>query len=312
MFGIRMNEMSSVEIKIGSIAAALLFIALTAGMRSLGFSWNSIGVIAQFIVAIIALGGYCVTYIIFQRQEAHKYHAAVVVNFNRQGEDGTNNAMAYCPGFVLKFEGPNQVLHADFKLDDIGDTPVTDVRMNFYLHDIKAAGQPKPFFENDVLLADGIATGGSVAYNSPLRSHKIRKVNGGNLGVVSLNPSYLSEFSYLNLFIAPIPSDRADGIAKLSSWTLVIKYRNLLGNNYFSAYKLEGPEVANENTQMRFFGAFPGDYLRDDKHHQFIANRGFPDKKAAPNWEGVMDTIARAEGIAKAAISEIYNTDGYM
>jgi hypothetical protein len=247
-------------------------------MPLLGFSWNTISVITQLLVVAVALGGYYVTYTIFWKQEEHKYRSAVVINFNPRGDLDTRSDSVNSLGFRHEMR-TDPTLYVDFRLDNVSDSPVTDVRMNFYLHDIETAErtneQPKPFFKNDVLLIDGIAAKGSVDCKSQLSSRIINE-----------------SFGYQDLFMYLIPPDIPSGTARLSRFTLVIKYKNLLDSSYFSAYKLDAQE-----SQMTFLGAFNGDYLRDDCHHMFVANRGFPNSGSAPNWVGVRDTLSRINEI---------------
>ena len=101
-------------------------------------------------------------------------------------------------------------------------------------------------------------------------------------------------FSFSQLLLSLIPSPRREVPARLSAWSLVFNYKNLLGESFFSVYKMEGPVVREESSRMVFHGSFAGNYLVDDDEHGFVQNRGFRNKEEAPDWEGVQATVEEA------------------
>lgn len=286
----------------------VLFI-LVGAIVGTGITWNHLGVLAQFLVAVIALGGYIFSYKLYREQEEHKYKAAVVAAFPVP-EDAIVSVPGkhgWIPGFARRVAEADEILAADFFLENISESPVTNVRMNFYLHDCERFDEqprkPAAFFEDDVLMVDGLAKGAEARFMRTLRPHLISA--GGQLA----NGSALRAFDFSQLFLSPIPSETPDKPARWSSWTLVMKYQNLQGEPFFSAYKSEGPTVSlgqlqqKEYFRMVFFGSFSGDYLKDDKDHQFIANRGFPNATVAPDWrcvKAVVQEIAASRAVASA------------
>ena len=277
-----------------------------------GVTWSHISVIAQGIVAAGALGGYIFSYQLYREQEKHKYMAAVVATFSmpplanvsgqqQEDKDG-KRVLSWIPGFVRKMDGSDEVLEADFRLVNVGESPVRNVRMNFYWHDCRRLDEepkkPSAFFKDDVHMADGIAKGTEVPFIRTLRLHLIPMV--GRLadgGVVRA-----SDFS--RLFSSYIPSEARDEPARWSEWNLVLKYENLQMEPFFSAYKLEATIVPltrrpqGEYFQLAFLGNFPGEY---DKHRKFIANRGFPSAGKAPNWGSIRALLQESAAIAAVA-----------
>lgn len=273
-----------------------------------GITWSHLGVLAQFLVGVIALGGYVFSYSLYREQEKHKYMAAVVATFSmplladvsgqqQEGKDG-KRVLSWIPGFVRKTDGSDEVLEADFCLVNVSESPVTDVRMNCYWHDCEQLDEqpenPRAFFEDDIPMVDGIAKGAEAHFTRTLRLHLINVMDQ----LAGVDTGRASDFS--PLFSWPIPSETRDKPARWFRWTLVLKYKNLQGEPFFSAYKLEGPVKHAETLlldkyfRMVFLGSFSGDYLTDDGCHQFVANRGFPDAKMAPDWDGVRATIEEA------------------
>ena len=98
-------------------------------------------------------------------------------------------------------------------------------------------------------------------------------------------------FSFSQLLLSLIPSPRREVPARLSAWSLVLKYKNLLGEPFFCVYKMEGPVRVEESSRMAFHGNFAGDYHVDDKNHGFVGNRGFRNKEEAPDWEGIQSVV---------------------
>lgn len=274
--------------------------------------WKPAGVIAQFLVALIALGGYVLADEQYREQEKRKYTAAVVATFpvpsqeKREGE----RACGWIPGFVRRMDESDEVLDVDFCLENISESPVTDVHMNFYLHDYEHLNEPpeKPtaFFENDIPLADGIAKGARAPFARTLRPHFIRELDNPVARQLS-GGGKVRAFDFMRLFLSLIPSERREEPAQWSAWSLVLKYKNLQGESFFSAYKLEGPVVPlgslrpEEYFRMAFYGSYSGDYCEDDGNHQFVANRGFPSKTKAPRWERI--EVLRLERATMAAVA---------
>jgi len=112
-------------------------------------------------------------------------------------------------------------------------------------------------------------------------------------------------FNFHQLFLSLIPSVKPGEPAHLSAWSLVFKYKNLLGESFFSVYKMEGPVVPRESSRMVFYGSFEGDYLVDNDDHGFVNNRGFPSKEDAPNWDDVRESVEGAIRDAQSFISSI-------
>lgn len=277
------------------------WIMLTSGIvlvtlllvMGLNLSWSHLGVLAQFLVAFIALGGYALSYSIYKKQEAHKYRPAVTVNFISDDSQQLEGLQGRIPGFILRFSGPDPVLHCNFVVNNISESPVTDLRMNFYLHSIDGTKEPASFFEEDIPLFDGLSGNTAASYTEQLRAHKIKQVEEPSMPEYSPLRRYCL-FNFSQLFISLIPSDCPGGVAHISAWSLVVKYSNLRDENYFSVYKLDSPQVQGDKQRMRFYGSFRGDYLRDELSHEFIKYGGFPNMKSSPNWEGVQQVIAQA------------------
>ena len=260
--------------------------------------WLAAGVLAQFLVALIALGGYRFSYKLYHEQEEHKYKVAVVAAFpvplvanvsapRPENHEKRRRMLAWSPGFVLRMEEAGQVLDAEFHLENISESPAIDVRMDVYMHDYEELdtrpGKPTGVFRESIPLVDGIAKSAEVPFKRTLRA---------------------LDFSWL--LSLPIPSEVRGEPARWSRWTLVLKYRNLQGEPFFSAYKLEGAVETLSSLQMSeyfrmvFWGSFPGDYLKDDEYHQFIANRGFPSAGTAPDWEGIKALSQERAAVASA------------
>lgn len=274
--------------------------------------WKPAGVIAQFLVALIALGGYVLSDKQYREQEERKYKAAVVATFpvppqeKREGE----RACGWIPGFVRRMDESGEVLDVNFCLENISESPVTDVYMNFYLHDYECLNEPpeKPtaFFENDIPLVDGIAKNARAPFARTLRPHFIRELDNPVVRQLS-GGGKVRAFDFMRLFLSLIPSESREEPAQWSAWSLVLKYKNLQSESFFSAYKLEGPVVPlgslrpEEYFRMAFYGSYSGDYLGDDARHQFVANRGFPNKEKAPKWERIK--VLQWERAATASVA---------
>lgn len=273
-----------------SLAVLLI---LVGAIVCTGLTWSHLGVLAQFLVAVIALGGYIFSYKLYREQEEHKYKVAVVAKFPVPEEEKRYKGGVWIPGFVRRDYAGREALDAKFVLHNIGEAPVTDVRMNWYLHDYgnmdQEPARPVNIFVEDVMLVDGIAKGARVHFSETLRVHH-----------KSSEPENVRALRFADVFSWRIPNETRDEPAHLSAWSLVLKYKNLQGESFFSAYKLEGAVESVESLQpeeyfrMVFFGSFSGDYLKDDEHHQFIANRGFRNAETAPDWDGVRATIEEA------------------
>lgn len=292
------------------LSSVVVLVILLLVMR-MNLSWSHLGVLAQFLVAFIALGGYALSYIIYKKQEIHKYRPAVTVNFISDDSQQLNGFQGRIPGFILWFSGPNPVLNCNFVVNNISESPVTDLRMNFYLHNINGTGEPISFFEEDIPLIDGLSGNTAAPYTEPLLAHRITKVEEPSMPEHSpLRRYYLFNFS--QLFISLIPSDNPSGVAHISAWSLVIKYGNLRDESYFSVYKLDSPQVQGDKQRMRFYGSYRGDYLKDDFSHEFIKHSGFPNMKSSPNWDGVQQVIAQATQKAEAFCQTIDDSvDGF-
>ena len=276
-----------------------------------GVTWSHVSVIAQGVVAAGALGGYIFSYQLYREQEKHKYMAAVVATFSmplladvsgqkQEGKDG-KRVLSWIPGFVRKTDGSDEVLEADFRLVNVSESPVRNVRMNFYWHDCRRLDEeprkPSAFFKDDVHMADAIAKGTEVPFIRTLRPHLIPVV--GRLA----DGNVVRAFDFSRLFSSYIPSETRDEPARWSEWSLVLKYENLQMEPFFSAYKLEVTIVpltrlpTGEYFNLVFLGNFPGEY---DKHPKFIANRGFPSAGKAPNWGSIK--VLLQEMAATAAV----------
>ena len=292
---------------VASSFVALLIVVSLVGFMILwtGVTWSHMSVIAQGVVATGALVGYIFSYQLYRGQEKHKYRAALVATFpvpavahvsvqRPEGVEG-RSVRGWNPGFVLRMEGSEEVLDADFILVNVSESPVTDVRMNFYWHDCERLDErpkrPAVFFEDDISVVDGVGKGAEACVTQILRSHLIsprsQSADGGTLRA----------FDFSRLFLSLIPSEARDKPAQWSTWTLVLKYQNLQGEPFFSAYKSKGslvpvgPLPQEEYFRMVFCGSFVGDYLKDDKHHKFVANRGFPNAKVAPDWRRIKAVV---------------------
>lgn len=270
--------------------------------------WLAAGVLAQFFVALIALGGYVFSYYLYREQEAHKYRPLLTTSFQNAPNEVRQNLQGWMPGFSLTFEGQNAALKTNFTLENISASPVTDVRMNFYFHDYRKGSKPSTFFEHDVPLADGIAGNSGSLFGQVLRFHRIQSVEDAVLSQ-ALGGGKQPAFRFSDLFLSLIPSPKRDEPARLSAWSLVFKYTNLLGESFFSVYKMEGPVVREESSRMVFHGSFAGNYFLDDDEHKFVQNRGFRNKEDAPDWDGVQaaveDAMRRAENFRSALDAEI-------
>ena len=195
-------------------------------------TWRHVGVIAQWVVAVIALGGYGLSYWWNYRQEKHKYRAALVATFPLPTEKTRKGGCVrgWIPGFALRTEGSDEVLEANFVLENISESPVTDVRMNFYLHDCsqldKEPDVPERFFENDVSLVDGIAKNAQAPFARILRSRSIREW-GGQAARRMADGGRVRAFDFSRFFLSLIPSERPDEPARWSTSTVVLKYKAL-------------------------------------------------------------------------------------
>lgn len=279
-----------------SAMAALLI--LVGFILWTGITWSHLGVLAQFLVAGIALGGYVFSYRLYREQEAHKYRPALVATFPVPAREkrASEHVGGWMPGFVCRIEESNEVLDATLFLDNISESPVTDVRLNFYSHDCErlseSPGKPQRFFEKDILLVDGIAKSARESFSEILRPHLIREVDDPAMNRLA-GGGKMRAYDFSTLFVSLIASETRKEPARLSTWSLVLKYKNLQGEVFFSVYKLEGPVVPvgslqpEEYFRMAFYGSFSGDYLEDDEHHHFVINRGFPNAEVAPDWQRI-------------------------
>lgn len=275
--------------------------------------WVAAGALAQFLVALIALGGYAFSYQMNRQEQARKYRVALVATLEllpipSPRENGPI-PRGSIPGFQLWMRDGREVLESRFDLANISESPVTDVRMNFYLHGWRVAQSVEKFLERDVELADGMAKASAVHVERRLSSDRIRQA-GDVTGDESGNARGRWQWNYFSLFYPPIPSEHLNRPARLWPWSLVIKYKNLAGEPFFTVYKLEGPEHADELMRMAFHGSFAGDYRIDDKEHQFVENRGFKNRETAPDWEGVMAVEAEALRSRNVLLSETRNGIG--
>lgn len=264
-------------------AAALLLFAVFVWWT--GMTW-----IPSLLVAVIALAGYGASHQQYREQEARKYRPAIVATFSVPVVEKREGAQGWIPGFVYKFEKSDPALDADFTLQNISESPVTDVRMNFYLHNYERPETPQSFFEEDIVVVDGLAGKSRARFVQTLRSHRIRPANNPTLSQSSGGAVVLA-FSFSQLLLSLIPSARREKPARLSAWSLVLKYKNLLGEPFFCVYKVEAPARLEESWRMAFHGSFAGDYLVDDKNHGFVENRGFVSKEKAPDWEGIQSAV---------------------
>ena len=121
-------------------AAALLLFAVFVWWT--GMTW-----VPSLLVAVIALAGYIASHQQYREQEARKYRPAIVATFSAPVVEKREGAQGWIPGFIYKFEGSDPALDADFTLQNISESPVTDVRMNFYLHNYERPETPQSFFE---------------------------------------------------------------------------------------------------------------------------------------------------------------------
>lgn len=268
--------------------------------------WTGMTWLPSLLVAVMALAGYVASHQQYREQEAHKYRPALTARFQLAPNEVRMSLQGWMPGFNLTFEGPDPVLKPNFTLENISASPVTDVRMNFYLHDYQEVSKPRPFFEHDVVVADGIAGNSRSLYDQVLRSHRIQPNEDPAVKRVAGGGKVLA-FGFSQLFLSLIPSVKQDEPAQLSAWSLVFKYKNLLGESFFSVYKMEGPVVREESSRMVFHGSFSGDYLVDDKDHQFVKNRGFVSEDKAPNWGKVRLAVEEAMRQTEAFRSNIDN-----
>ena len=264
-------------------AAALLLFAVFVWWT--GMTW-----VPSLLVAVIALAGYIASHQQYREQEARKYRPAIVATFSAPVVEKREGAQGWIPGFIYKFEGSDPALDADFTLQNISESPVTDVRMNFYLHNYERPETPQSFFEEDIVVVDGLAGKSGARFVQTLRSHRIRPANTPTVSQISGGAVVLA-FNFSQLLLSLIPSARREEPARLSAWSLVLKYKNLLGEPFFCVYKMEGPVRLEESSRMAFHGSFAGEYLVDDKNHEFVENRGFCKKEDAPDWEGIRSAV---------------------
>ena len=177
----------------------VVFIVVLTVVLLWNFSWSHLGVLAQVLVAFIALGGYALSYSIYKKQEAHKYRPAVTVNFISDDSQQLEGIQGRIPGFILRFSGPDPVLHCNFVVNNISESPVTDLRMNFYLHSIDGTGEPSGFFEEDIPLLDGLSGNTAVSYNEQLWAHRIKQAGDPGMPEYSpLRPPIVVRFGLFN------------------------------------------------------------------------------------------------------------------
>ena len=155
-------------------AAALLLFAVFVWWT--GMTW-----VPSLLVAVIALAGYIASHQQYREQEARKYRPAIVATFSAPVVEKREGAQGWIPGFVYKFEKSDPALDADFTLQNISESPVTDVRMNFYLHNYERPETPQSFFEEDIVVVDGLAGKSRARFVQTLRSHRIRPANNPTL-----------------------------------------------------------------------------------------------------------------------------------
>ena len=252
--------------------------------------WTGMTWLPSLLVAVMALAGYAASHQQYREQEARKYRPAIVATFPMPVVEKREGAQGWIPGFIYKFEKSDPALDADFTLENISESPVTDVRMNFYLHNYERPETPQLFFEHDIIVVDGLAGKSRARFVQTLRSHRIRPANNPTLSQISGGAVVLA-FSFSQLLLSLIPGPRREEPARLSAWSLVFKYENLLGEPFFCVYKMEGPVRLEESSRMVFRGSFAGDYLIDDKNHRFVENRGFVSKEKAPDWESIQSAV---------------------
>lgn len=281
-----------------SIAALLILIGFSFFIWWTGMTW-----LPSLVVAVLALAGYVMSNRQYHEQEARKYRPAITASFQLASDEVRHTLQGWMPGFNLTFEEANPVLKSNFTLENISASPVTDVRMNFYMHDFRESRKPEPFFERDVVVADGIAGNSHSVFTQVLRSHGIYPLGGK----ADVNGVRGLAFNFHQLFLSLIPSVKPGEPAHLSAWSLVFKYKNLIGESFFSVYKMEGPVVRQESSRMVFHGSFAGDYLSDNDDHGFVNNRGFCSKEDAPNWDDVQESVEAAMLVAQTFISNINN-----
>ena len=255
--------------------------------------WTRMTWLPSLLVAVMALAGYAASHQQYREQEARKYRPAIVATFSVPVVEKREGAQGWIPGFIYKFEKSDPALDANFILQNISESPVTDVRMNFYLHNYERPETPQSFFEEDIVVVDGLAGKSGAHFVQTLRSHRIRPANNPTLSQITGSAVVLA-FSFSQLLLSLIPSPRREVPARLSAWSLVFNYKNLLGESFFSVYKMEGPVVREESSRMVFHGSFAGNYLVDDDEHGFVQNRGFRNKEEAPDWKGVQATVEEA------------------
>jgi len=280
--------------RVWSSLAVLLI--LVGAIVCTGITWSHLGVLAQFLVAGIALGGYWLSYGIYREQERHKYQVAIVARFH-ETQEGGNVGRQLAPGFYLRTEGENGVLDTRFDIENISESPAIDIRMNMYLHKYHQGNSgnpenPRPIFGQDIILADGIAMNSRESYEQTIRPWRVREAVSvcGPLGRSSAEEAGRN---WPLLFLAVIP--RHGEAVSLSAWSLVFKYKNLIGEQFFSVYKWERPVDMEESSRLALYGVFAGDYLKDNAAHQFIQNRGFAKKESALDWSDVKAALDKAQ-----------------
>lgn len=261
---------------------AILFLVLFLSI------FLNITAVASFSVAVVAVLGILSSQVIYQRREYNKYKPVIIASFdNDYSEDTTESATInkLLDGFYVK--NPNEiyeVLISNIVLKNISKSPVTDIKANFYIHSNKN-GKPYKLFKYDgVPLCQGLPENSS-------ESVEINEPFGGGRVTDNFVSSIRNTFSgYLNQNDGFKFKDKESGITKsISNFSLVIKYKNILGDSYFSVYKIEinyGTTNNDESTEMVFYGSFRGEYLKDSIKlgHAFVANKGFPSKELAPDW----------------------------
>lgn len=267
-----------------------------------GVTWNHLGVVAQWAVAVIAVGGYVFTYRMYREQEDNKYRPALTASFALPSEETRKDerARGWLPGFVASTDATGPTLKVDFTLTNISESPVAQVRMNFYLHDYRNLTEepnvPRRLFGKDISIVDGLAGKTAFTFKDTLRQHQIQRADNPAQSQLSGGAKIVA-FDFQQLFSSFIPSESRDTPATRSAWSLVFSYKNLQRRDFFSVYKWEaveiplGPLPPAEYFQMVYHGSFSGAYLDDDKTHQFVANRGFPSAKEAPDWRRVQATL---------------------
>lgn len=228
--------------------------------------WKPLSVVSQFLVALVAIISSKQAYAMFKTQEKHKYKPVIEVIFEEDRKDYQLEPSSGIPGFL--FQKPAQAnceeLKCRFTIIN-HNSPISEVKFNIYGHRKMHANKTPPLFREDIYVCVGLSGGKKKRINRPITLYEIRQ-EPPNLCFV---PDLVGERTNYS---------RYDSI---HDWSLVLKYKNILGQQYFDVYKMlvGSPGLTRS---MRFFGSYEGEYTVDQPGvHEFVKYKGFPNKETS-------------------------------